>query len=164
MTLPLFGGQPATGALFSECRAYRYRLWRHFGDGPRLLFVMLNPSTADDVANDPTVERCQRRAARMGYGSLEVVNLFAFRATDPKLMRAAGDPVGPENDVHILHAAADAAMIIAAWGAHGSFRGRGGAVRTLLAGRVLHCLTLTAAGDPGHPLYVGYDVQPQPLP
>jgi len=154
------------GAVFSECRTWRYRLARRwlFGRG-RLLFVMLNPSTADELRNDPTVERCERRARAAGFQALEVCNVFAFRSTDPADMMAARDPVGPDNDRHILEAAAGADLIVCAWGTYGRYLGRGDAVRRMLeqAGHKLHALRLTAAGDPAHPLYLPYDLQPFPL-
>src|ERR1051326_5628436 len=93
-------------ALFSPCGLFRYRLWRHWTPGmPPLVFVMLNPSTADAEKNDPTVERCERRAKAGGFGGGEVVNLFALRSTDPKALYSAADPIGPENDKVIATAA-----------------------------------------------------------
>lgn len=156
----------SSGAQFSPCRAYRYKLWRTWGAGrPSVCFIMLNPSTADETVNDPTITRCQERAKRLGMGGLVVANLFAFRATEPADMRAADDPVGPENDAAILEIASrpDTRMVIAGWGTHGEYRRRATAVRKLLsaAGIPLHCLALTKDGHPKHPLYVGYDVQPQ---
>lgn len=97
MTLDLF---TETGATFSECRRYRYRLWRYWDRSkPPLCFLMLNPSTADDLSNDPTVERCQRRALAMGFGGLEVVNIFAFRSTDPAALYSL--PVGRYGDLRL---------------------------------------------------------------
>ncbi len=89
-------GDAASTALYSDCETYRYQLTRVWNaPGPRVLFVMLNPSTATEAQNDPTVERCERRARALGFGAFQVVNIFAFRATDPRVMRAASDPVGP---------------------------------------------------------------------
>ncbi|MEH6402829.1 MAG: DUF1643 domain-containing protein, partial [Sneathiella sp.] len=84
-----------SGAEFSDCNKYRYSLWRRWDAGPTVSFLMLNPSTADGSSNDPTVERCHRRAVAMGFGALEVINIFGFRATDPKDLKKAKDPVGP---------------------------------------------------------------------
>jgi hypothetical protein len=149
-------------AVFSNCRKYRYRLWRRWAPGPSCLWVMLNPSTADEIKNDPTVERCERRARAMGYAAVEVVNLFAFRATDPDEMKAAADPVGPENDQAILAAVADAGLVVCGWGNHGGHIGRSSQVKELIAsaGATPHHLGATSKGEPRHPLYVRYDVQP----
>lgn len=143
-------------ATISECGLYRYRLTREWGAGATAVFIMLNPSTADASQDDPTIRRCVGFAKREGCGRLEVVNLFAFRATAPKDMRAAADPIGPENDAHILAAvtAADGPRI-AAWGAHGGQRGK--EVGRRLRGMGLKCLGLTAALAPRHPLYVRGD-------
>jgi hypothetical protein len=150
-------------AVYSDCQHYRYMLTRHWQDtARRVCFVMLNPSTATEVQNDPTVERCERRARAMGYGAFAVVNIFAFRATDPADMRRANDPIGPDNDAAILKAATWADDIICAWGTHGAHMGRGAAVEAALrnAGLGLHHLGLTQGGAPKHPLYIGYSVQP----
>jgi hypothetical protein len=160
-------GDAASTALYSPCERYRYALTRVWNpDGPRVLFVMLNPSTATEVQNDPTVERCERRARALGFGSFHVANIFAFRATDPRAMRAAPDPTGPANDAAIRAAALAADRIICAWGGHGAHLARGAAVARLLreTGRPLWHFGLTAAGEPKHPLYIGYAVQPVPWP
>lgn len=156
------GDAPST-ALYSDCERYRYALTRVWDtSAQRLLFVMLNPSKATEVQNDPTVERCERRARALGYGGFRVANIFAWRETDPRKMRAAADPVGPDNDA-VLRAACDwADVIIAAWGTHGAFLDRGPAVAALLrdTGCALHHLGLTKDGHPRHPLYVAYKQQP----
>jgi hypothetical protein len=153
-----------TGALFSPCNQYRYRLWREWEEGAGVLaFVMLNPSTADETANDPTVERCQRRAKAMGYRRLEVLNIFAFRSTDPQALYSHHDPVGPANDYHILRIASVVDMIVLGWGAHGALNGRGNNVMDMLRGYKPHALRITKDGHPGHPLYIGYKVQPLPI-
>jgi len=108
---------------------------------------MLNPSTADEIKNDPTVERCERRARHHGFGAFTVCNIFAWRATDPRDMRAAADPVGAGNDEAILQNAAQADLVVCAWGTHG-------------AHTPLHHLGLSKAGHPKHPLYISYDVTP----
>lgn len=160
-----------TGAQFSPCERYRYRLWRTWdASKPAVTFVMLNPSTADAVANDPTVERCQRRALAMGYGGLRVANIFAYRSTDPQVLYDLDDPVGPDNDAAILAQARESALVICAWGNHGQLQNRGEAVLSLLnkAGITPHHLGLNgrtgdAARTPKHPLYVGYKTQPKPF-
>ena len=156
-------GDAPSVAVYSDCEAYRYLLTRVWdGALPRALFVMLNPSTATEVQNDPTVERCERRARALGFGAFRVTNIFAFRATDPRAMRAVADPVGPDNDAAIREsvdwAGGPADRIVCAWGTHGAHLNRGAAVARLLreSGRDLHHLGLTAAGAPKHPLYIGY--------
>lgn len=116
-TMNIFEG---SGAAFSGNREYRYRLWRTW-DSATLpaLFILLNPSTADETKNDPTVERCERRARTMGFGGLVVANLFALRSTDPKALYSHPDPVGEINDLAILSAAVNAGIIICGWGRHG---------------------------------------------
>lgn len=153
------------GATFSACRKYRYRLWRTWNEAlPGMVFIMLNPSTADDVRNDPTVERCQRRATRLAYGSLQVVNLFAWRSTDKSVLPSLADPVGPDNDEAIAQACAGAGMVVCGWGNDGLLRHRWREVVTLLraAAVPLHALAVTGKGQPQHPLYIGYDRKPEP--
>lgn len=152
-------------ATYSDCERYRYALTRVWdAEGGRINFLMLNPSTATEVQNDPTVERCERRARALGFGAFRVTNIFAYRATDPRDMRAQPDPVGPENDAAILAAADWAGTVICAWGTHGAHLGRGPQVEALLrAGpfALMH-LGLSKAGHPKHPLYIGYQTQPAP--
>ena len=156
-------GDAASVAVYSDCEAYRYDLTRIWdATGPKALFVMLNPSTATEVQNDPTVERCERRARTLGYGAFRVTNIFAYRAADPKVMRAMPDPVGPGNDTAIGTGADWADFIICAWGSHGAHLDRGAAVERLLraTAKPLWHLGLTQGGQPRHPLYIGYDRQP----
>ncbi|QXT40192.1 DUF1643 domain-containing protein [Gymnodinialimonas ceratoperidinii] len=157
-------GDAASVAVYSDCERYRYALTRVWDpEGERALFIMLNPSTATEVQNDPTVERCERRARALGFGSFRVLNIFAYRATDPRDMRRADDPVGPENDAAILEGLEWADRVICAWGTHGEHLGRGPEVAALLrgTGRPLLHLGLSKAGHPKHPLYIGYKVQPE---
>lgn len=151
-----------TGALFSPCKKYRYRLWRVWGEQPSAVFVMLNPSTADEIVNDPTVERCERRARAMGYGGLRVANIFALRSTDPAALYSHPEPIGEGNDKAILDSVSGAGIVICAWGGHGNLNNRGAAVLDLIrdAGATPHYLVLNKDGTPKHPLYVGYDVLP----
>ncbi|WP_375174321.1 DUF1643 domain-containing protein [Pseudooceanicola sp.] len=157
-------GDAESSALYSDCELYRYALTRVWdGGGRKVLFLMLNPSKATEVQNDPTVERCERRARALGYGGMRVVNIFAFRATDPRDLKVATDPEGPENDAVIRDGVAWADDVLAAWGAHGAHRGRGAEVAALLStsgGRLLH-LGLSKAGHPRHPLYIAYARQPE---
>ncbi len=160
-------GDAASTAIYSPCERYRYVLTRTWDDvAKRALFVMLNPSTATEVQNDPTVERCERRARALGFGAFRVCNIFAWRDTDPKAMRAAAEPIGPENDQAITDGCAWADTIICAWGSHGEHLNRGPAVETLMraTGRPLFHLGLTKAGHPKHPLYLAYTTQPVPWP
>jgi hypothetical protein len=153
----------ASVAIYSDCERYRYSLTRVWDEtGGRVHFVMLNPSTATEVQNDPTVERCERRARALGYGAFCVTNIFAWRDTDPKKMRAARDPIGPANDAAILDACDWADVTVAAWGTHGEHLNRGAAVKALLQNMdipVFH-LGLSKAGHPKHPLYISYAQQP----
>jgi hypothetical protein len=150
------------GATLSPCGLYRYRLWRRWGDGGSVNFVMLNPSTADATEDDPTIRRCVRFAESWGYGALDVTNLFAWRATRPtNLIRAAG-PSGPDNDAHIIAAAREASKVVAAWGVGGSHLGRSASVRKILAGVGvrLHYLKMNGTGEPSHPLYLPASCRP----
>ena len=156
-------GDAASRAVYSPDQRYRYSLTRTWAPGNTVLFVMLNPSTATEVQNDPTVERCERRARHLGFGGFAVANIFAFRATDPKVMRAEPDPIGPENDRIIMEMAGQAQQVICAWGTHGAHLHRGQQVKALLepvASGLFH-LGLSQAGHPKHPLYIGYDTQPE---
>jgi hypothetical protein len=160
------GDAPST-AVYSDCEKYRYRLGRIWNPvGTQVMFVMLNPSTATEVQNDPTVERCERRARALGYGGFCVTNIFAWRATDPRNMRAASDPIGPENDRILVESTKWADCVIAAWGTHGAHLGRGIAVANMLRGqgKALFHLGLSKAGHPKHPLYLPYSQQPIPWP
>lgn len=157
------GDAPST-AVYSECEGYRYSLTRVWdSDAHKVMFVMLNPSTATEMQNDPTVERCERRARHLGYGGFRVTNIFAWRATDPRDMRAAPDPVGPQNDAVLADGSAWADDIIAAWGVHGAHLGRGPFVaQTLMVGAApLYHLGLSKGGHPRHPLYLPYTQQPE---
>ena len=150
-------------AFYSGCETYRYGLERRWGAGGWLLYVMLNPSTATEERNDPTIERCQRRAGALGFGAMRIANLFAFRATDPRDLKRAKDPIGPENAALLAQWSAEAQMVLAAWGAHGAHLGQGAVAAGLLQGDVRH-LGLTKEGHPRHPLYVSYARTPEPWP
>ena len=157
------GDAPST-AVYSDCERYRYSLTRVWDDaGGKVLFVMLNPSTATEVQNDPTVERCERRARTLGFGGFRVTNIFAWRDTDPRNMKAAIDPVGPQNDATIVEGAGWASSVIAAWGTHGLHLNRGADVAALLGatGQPLYHLGLSKHGHPKHPLYLPYTQKPE---
>lgn len=156
------GDAPST-AVYSDCEHYRYSLTRIWDtNARRVVFVMLNPSTATEAANDPTIERCEQRARRLGFGGFRAVNIFALRATDPRVMRAAQDPEGPDNVRTLTEAAHWADVVIAAWGVHGAHRNQGPRAAAALraAGHALHHLGLTKAGHPRHPLYLPYSARP----
>lgn len=160
------------GAVLSDDGRYRYRLWRDVPQddevpGGSVLFIMLNPSTADAGVDDPTIRRCIGFAKSWGYRRLEVGNLFAFRATDPgRLIDSASagvDVVGPENNAWLPRLALDADLIVCAWGTHLATRlnGRADEVRGML-GKPLAALELTQNGSPKHPLYVPADRRWEP--
>jgi len=151
-------------AVFSPCSAYRYHLGRRIsllGSG-RVVFVMLNPSTANAEVNDPTVQRCCGYAERWGYTELDVVNLFAFMSTDPNGMRSVIDPIGPDNNRWILETCRSAGLVVCAWGVDPMARERGPSVLGMLCeiGVVPHALKLTKHGAPQHPLYLRRDAVP----
>lgn len=145
---------------------YRYRLTRYWGPGYMLPFVMLNPSTADADIDDPTIRRCMGFARREGAGGIIVVNLYAYRATNPNVLRTVNDPFGPGNGDALANVALEGpAMgypIVCAWGASGSLFGGDKAFINQMqqAGAGLVCLGKTKNGHPRHPLYVRGD---QPL-
>ncbi len=151
-------------AAYSPCEAYRYWLRRRWAAGSEVNFIMLNPSVANEFKNDPTVERCERRARMLGHAAFSVTNIFAWRDTDPMAMRRAIEPQGPENDRVLLEIARQAHQVIAAWGVHGAHQQRGADVaEMLIAERIpLFHLGLSKEGHPRHPLYVPYRQVPTP--
>lgn len=124
---------------------------------------MLNPSTADESADDPTVAKCQRYARAWGYGRLLVGNVFSLRSTDPAHLYSHPDPVGPENDVALDAMAGQAKIIVCAWGNHAALGERGRAVEERLrtAGHTLHVLRINLTGAPAHPLYLPQALVPK---
>ncbi len=153
-------------ANISPCEIYRYTLVRIWdADLPRALFVLLNPSTADAAIDDNTLRRGIAFAKLWGYGSVEFVNLFAFRSTDPTVLKAASvvnDVVGPHNNEHIAEAAKRADVIVLAWGANGSLLDRNKVVLYLLKDYELSCLGKTTHGHPKHPLRLAATTPLQP--
>lgn len=150
-----------SGCDFSPCRTWRYTLFRRWDqDKPYCMFIGLNPSTADEERNDPTVRRCIRFAHDWGYGALYMMNLFAVRTPDPAVMKRQPDPVGPKNNQWLKAISLDAGLIVAAWGTHGTFMDRAANVMRFLPD--LHCLKVTKDGHPQHPLYIAADTKPQP--
>jgi len=168
--LALFEPRPPVeaGARMSACGHYRYALWRLWDFGlPSIVWVMLNPSTADATRDDPTIRRCVGFARRWGLGGVYVVNLFAWRATDPaeiRRRRASGhDVVGPENDAAIAEYSTER-PVVAAWGAHGGLGDRDRQVIRLLHPASLFALSTTNEGYPRHPLYLPGDLALRPFP
>lgn len=156
-------------ALFSPCRLYRYELRRVWdASKPPIAFIGLNPSTADEFKLDPTVTRCVDYAQRWGGGSLVMLNLFGYRATDPRAMKAHPSPVehAGGDDVNlmtIIKAARCAKYVIAAWGTHGRHLNQGERVKRVMAGVCqLHALKVTRDGHPAHPLYLRASLEPMP--
>ena len=143
------------GAQFSDCRTYRYALWRTWEPGNgHVMFIGLNPSTADETEDDPTIRRCIGFAKDLGYGGLDVLNLFAFRATNPKELMKAENPIGDKNN-HFLQMYFDpTGFNIACWGTRGAYKDRGRKVIDMLGEDGLHCFGLTKNGQPKHPLYL----------
>lgn len=137
---------------------YRYQLTRSWGAGEHLGFLMLNPSTADDTQDDPTIRRCIGFAKDHGYDGIHVVNLFALRSTNPAALAVDTDPVGPENDKYILEAVRSG-KLIAAWGSHRFAEERARHVSAMIEaeGRTLYSLGVTKSGQPRHPLYLPKD-------
>lgn len=149
------------GAVLDEDREYRYSLTRTWdAEKPTLAWIMINPSTADETEDDPTIRRCIGFAEDWGYGSIEVANLFALRATDPDELREHLAPVGEENDAHLRRVCDRAEMVVAAWGANGGLQGRAAEVAQLLD-TDLHALDTTKDGHPVHPLYQPSDADPE---
>lgn len=151
---------------FSPCRTWRYTLIRKWGDGGMLLFILLNPSTADEVQDDPTNRRAINFAMDWGFGSVMFVNLFAFRSTSPDAMKGCSKPIGPRNDAWILAMVKAADQVILAWGTHGTHRGRDQEVLRMLAARCprvpLFTMGTTKHGHPKHILYLPKTTTPIP--
>ena len=148
-------------ATFSDDRIHRYTLWRIWDtDLPKVLFIGLNPSTATETKNDPTIRRCMGYAKDWGYGGYIMGNIFAYRSTDPTNLRKTNDPIGPKNDYWLQKLNEEADLSIAAWGTHGKFMNRGEQVLDLIPD--LKCLRITKDGFPSHPLYLPKSLKPIP--
>lgn len=149
-------GTERSGAIFSACGTWRYQLWRRWSNTPLFVVVGLNPSTADETHNDPTITRCIGFAKREGYGGLLMLNLFALRATSPQALKCFWDPIGPENDEVIGAVCQNLDRIVVAWGNQGGYWGRDRKVCNLIQTSTPHiqCFGLTQQGHPRHPLYL----------
>lgn len=168
--------QMARQCVFSPCRAYRYTLWREWdaesdlicmpSDGDRwlqyLMVIGLNPSTADETKDDPTIRRCVGFAKEWGFGALCMTNLFAFRSTQPRNLLTVNDPVGLNNNEQLWRVARDAGMIIAAWGKSVPIIAQRAAFVTYLLSTLqeIKCLRKNADGSPEHPLYIPATTRP----
>jgi hypothetical protein len=149
--------------IFSEDRKYRYYLERNLfpitDEQKTINFIMLNPSTADETKNDPTVERCCVRTKLLGFSKVVITNIFAFRSTDPKQLKLVTDPIGIKNDEHIYTAAFNSDVVICAWGKDGILFDRAEQVKNLLKPFELKALRISEiTGQPFHPLYLPYDL------
>ena len=147
-----------TSAVLSPCRQYRYALWRKWAVGPQVLFVMLNPSTADESTDDPTIRRCISFAKSWGFGSLAVGNLFALRTPNPGELMKHPSPIGDATDQWLRSLQESAALTVAAWGNSGRLNNRSASVAQILSKP--HTLGLTKIAEPRHPLYVHSATQP----
>lgn len=144
------------GAIISDCTNYRYQLWRIWDDSlPKIMFIMLNPSTADSDIDDPTVRRCIGYAELWGYGGLYVGNLYAYRATDPSVLSNVEDAIGPDNEKHLKEMESRCEKIVCAWG---NSEGRPEHLFSNISN--LHYLKLNQDGTPAHPLYLKRDLKP----
>ena len=151
-----------SSAVFSDCETYRYALWRIWDESkPWVAIIGLNPSKADEIKNNPTINRCISFAKSWGCGGVCLINLFAFNAPVPVEMRQAKDPVGPDNDKWLAKIAQTAAMVVAAWGNDGSYLERSAAVKALIPN--LYALKMNKSGEPAHPLYLKKTLVPMPL-
>ncbi len=153
------------GAILSPCGLYRYKLSREWANGPKLAFIMLNPSTADAKLDDPTIRRCIGFAHNARYGGIMIGNLFAWRATDAAELSKTSAPIGPDNDATLTEIIASTPVIVCAWGNGGAFLARDKRILKMIqdAGKVPHCLRMTKLGQPSHPLYLSASLRPIPM-
>lgn len=155
-------------AEFSQCRQYRYTLWRSVSDRVQLSyvnFICLNPSTADETKDDNTIRKCKKFAKTWGFDAMCVTNLFAWRDTSPNQMKLQPEPIGPENDFWLTRIARDADLVVAAWSQHGGFLGRSKDVLTLLPDRPKILRMGTGKNpEPWHPLYLPDSTEPMEWP
>ncbi len=151
----------SSGAQFSDCRKYRYVLWRTWqAKESHITFIGLNPSTADETKDDPTIRRCIGYAKEWGFSGIHMLNLFAYRATKPRELNNVKDPIGPENNRFLKMYTGTKTLTIACWGNHGAYRNRGFDVIELLGIENLSCLGITQEGKPKHPLYLKRGLKP----
>jgi hypothetical protein len=144
-------------AVISDCGKYRYmlrRTWDHAR--PRLLYIMLNPSTADAKKDDATIRSCVRLASGLGYGSMEVVNVFGYRATKPTELLTVAEPCGLQNEDHVRRALGRCDIPVCAWGAWPPAQEASIYIRNAIRAErpAAFCFGKTASGAPKHPLYI----------
>ena len=145
-------------ANFSSCRKYRYSLSRIWDKQKKfVLFIALNPSTADEEMDDPTIRRCSGYAQKWGYGGFMMVNLFAYRTTLPSNLKKVKYPVGSENDKYIVKLSKKADITVATWGDNGNLYSRDKQILSLVPN--LMCLKINKSGQPAHPLYLKKDLK-----
>ena len=164
--MPLQTDILSSDAKFSIDQKYRYSLSRVWNPNlPKAVVIGLNPSTATAEQDDPTIRRCIEFSHREGCGSFMMLNIFAYRSTDPHGLELCKEPIGEENDNYLISTCRDAKLIIAAWGSHGKFRNRGLKVRFLfeknLPDKRLLCFGKNKDGEPVHPLYQPKDAKLQ---
>lgn len=148
-------------AYFSECRKFRYILYRKWDkDAPIVLFIGLNPSKADGKIDDPTIRRCISFSKGWGFGGFAIVNLFAYCSHNPNELFKINDPIGPKNDSVIIEHIPKAEKIILIWGNHGSFLKRNEKILKLI--KKPFCLKINKNGSPAHPLYLKSTLKPIP--
>jgi hypothetical protein len=142
----------SSSARFSHCGSYRYQLVRQWGNLNTVMFIGLNPSTADEKEDDPTIRRCVGFANEWGYGRLFMANVFAYRSTDPKILKSCDDPVGEFNDYWLGEMAKFSGLVVACWGVHATLHDRDKQVKKAIPN--MKCFGLTKEGHPKHPLYL----------
>jgi hypothetical protein len=151
----------STSAVLSDEREYRYQLLRSWdSEKPTLVFIMLNPSTADEIKDDPTIRRCVGYAEDWGFGKLIVGNLYAYRTSDPEELNKIENPIGPKNDKYLKDICDKADKVLVAWGANEAVENREVEVAEFLDSE-LYALNTTKHGHPNHPLYQPKDIEPE---
>lgn len=157
--------EETSGAVISECGKYRYHLWRRWDkDLPEMVWVMLNPSTADASTDDNTIRRCIGFAKRYGCGGVSVLNVFAYRATNPAELAKVDDPVGPKNEAYLHYARSVAikTLLVCGWGkprVEPALKPAYKQAGVILAGLSANCFGVNNDGSPKHPLYLPYNAQ-----
>lgn len=168
-------GEGSSGAIFSDCRKYRYTLWRRWGlfgrqsnhpefvdEADMVAFIGLNPSTADERIDDPTIRRCIGFAKQWGFGGMVMLNAFAYRATDPKVMKEQAEPIGEWNDEAIHAVTRLCGKVICCWGNHGTWMNRNERLHEILPNLACH-LGQTKTYQPKHPLYLSSNTEPSDI-
>jgi hypothetical protein len=151
-------------AVFSTCGRYRYALKRAWGQGSMACWVLLNPSVADADSDDPTIRKITKFSRDWGFGGLSVGNLYGWRSTDPSVLPTIAEPIGPENDQHLIRLANEASLVILGWGVNAEPERAAFVVRLLqTTGKRLHCIGRNADSSFAHPLYKPGHLRPIPV-